>query len=311
MTQLPDTLKPGDDIAVQIAPVGNFPGYVRLPDGGRRPIVQRIDSAVIASVIANTGAAAEILVDRDHVSDSPGGSTEAMAWIHGLTFDPARGLVGILRPTDIGAEALANRRYRFLSPVFEVDLDGGGAAVPSRLISVALTNQPNLPVACVLNRAPADDTPVEDTRNPIMDKLREILGLQADAGDDAILEAVAALKTAVDEAKAAQEAAAAAALQAEAETVANANAGRIANRDQFIRLYIENKDFAAKLLAVVKAPPPPERVTNSAAAQRPATADVKPDVLSVYNSLSGRERRAYLREHAIEIENARREAKAD
>lgn len=307
MNSLPDTLKPGDEIEVQIAPHGSYPGSV-MEGGKRRDITQRLDPADIDRLVAACNSQAEILVDRDHASDAPGGSTEAMAWIHGLRHDPERGLVGILRPTDIGAEALANRRYRFLSPVIEIKLDGD-TAIPVGLLSVALTNTPNLPVACVLNRAPAANStvPVEDHQRIIMDKLRELLGLEAGAGDDAILEAVAALKTAVDEAKAAQEAAAAAALQAEAETVANANAGRIANRDQFIRLYIENKDFAAKLLAVVKAPPPPARVTNSAEARRPA-GDAASDVLAVYNSLSGRERRAYLREHAAEIEAARREA---
>jgi phage I-like protein len=300
MNSLPDTLKPGDEIEVQIAPHGSFPGSV-MQDGKRRDITQRLEPADIDRLVAACNPQAEILVDRDHASDAPGGSTEAMAWIHGLRHDPERGLVGILRPTDIGAEALANRRYRFLSPVIEITLDGD-TAIPVSLLSVALTNQPNLPVACVLNRAPAANStvPVEDHQRNIMDKLRELLGLEAEAGDDAILAAVTALKTASDEAAAAK-------VKAEAEAFADANADKIANRDAVVRLYIENRDAVQAAMAAIKAPPPPARVTNSAGAQRPA-AGAKPDVLATYNSLFGRERRAYLREHAAEIEAARREA---
>ena len=87
-----------------------------------------------------------------------------------------------------GAEAVSNRRLRFLSPVWPLDGEGR----PTHLKSVALTNTPRIPVAPVLNKAQPGDTNVEDTKeNETMDKIKEALGLAPEASEEEVLAAIA------------------------------------------------------------------------------------------------------------------------
>ena len=89
-----------------------------------------------------------------------GGSTRAAAWLTALREDPERGLMGTLR----------------------------------------FTNRPNIPVACLLNRAPdsVTDTVEQGTRLN-MEKIIEALGLEPGATEDDILAAIVALKAQLSE----------------------------------------------------------------------------------------------------------------
>jgi phage I-like protein len=303
MNTLPETIAPGESLEIQIAPHGGFPGILCGPKSeDRRRIVQHCTASALANV-ANAFKP-EVLVDRDHEAED-GGSTEAMAWVTALRHDPATGLMATIKFTDIGADAVSNRRYRFVSPVFDISQGPGDVVTPIALAGLAFTNRPNLPVQCVLNRADGANPsePVEQ-RKPNMDKIKEMLGLPPEADEAAIAEAIAALKSAVEAAKTA-------ALIAEAETVANANQAKICNSEGFVKLYVANRDYALQLLEVVKAlePAAPARVTNAADARTPQhIAADRGDVLAVYNSLQGAEKLRYLREHSLEIDAARRAA---
>lgn len=73
-----------------------------------------------------------ILVDFDHASEE-GERTEAAAWIESLRFDEESGLWGSFRFTDKGAEAISGRRYRFVSPVWDLDkVDAGRRGLEGR-----------------------------------------------------------------------------------------------------------------------------------------------------------------------------------
>lgn len=143
--ELPEKINPGDELEVQLAPIGEWPNVIEK-DGKQIEVTQRVTPAAVSRLVANF--AGEVLVDLDH--ESIGGGTEAAAWVTGLRADPEKGLVGTFRFTDKGAEAVSNRRYRFVSVAWI--LDEGGE--PCRLDSVALTNRPNLPVRPILNRKP-------------------------------------------------------------------------------------------------------------------------------------------------------------
>jgi phage I-like protein len=248
--QCPKEVKAGDTLDVQLSPYGHFPN---VTDDGT-PIVQCCDGAAFEHVVANFTD--EVLVDFEHDAET-GGPTTAAAWVQKVYVDPDKGLMATFKLTDLGAEALSQRRLRFLSPVWTLDEQYR----PECLISVGLTNKPNLPVRPLLNRAPGLQ-PVEDKgQTKMKEQLITALGLAPEATDEEILAAVQALVQRVEEADAA-------ALNAEAEAVADENKDLIANREAFKQLYVTNRDAAKAFLATLK---PIEKVSvcNRAAAKAP------------------------------------------
>lgn len=208
--QLPETVGSGDAIEVQICPVGDF---LNVRDG--RTVMQRCDAAALRAVAAGFGE--PVLVDFDHSSDE-GGSTEAAAWVESLSFGEGDGLTGLFRFTDKGAEAVSGRRYRFVSPVWTLGADGR----PTRLLRVALTNRPQIGGEPILNSISGDDPNPpeghpENRKDPSMDRLKEMLGLAADASDDDVIAAVSGLLSKVQNAEEEKK-------EAEAEAFANAHA---------------------------------------------------------------------------------------
>lgn len=247
---LPETVAAGDELEVQLSPFGDFPGLLE----GQR-MIQTCDQAAFERLVANF--AGEVLVDFEHKAEQ-GGDTQAAAWVQALRVDPKQGLMATFRFTDVGAEAVANRRLRFLSPVWTLTEDGR----PERLISVGLTNKPNLPVRPILNRAPGDSDVEEQKESQMKEQLIAALGLAPEATDDDVVAAVAALKQRCDE----QEAAA---LNEEAEQVAEENKDRIANKAAFKALYVKNREAAKAMLACL-APAAKPAVCNKAEARMPA-----------------------------------------
>ena len=203
------TVAPGETVpGVQLCPFGEYQGSQRI---------QICDRQAFEQVIADWqgGGEKEILMDFEHKSevDKIDSDTRAAAWISNLAIDDERGLVGDLKLTDEGADAVSNRRLRFLSPVWPLDDEGR----PTHLKSVALTNTPNIPVAPVLNKAQPGDTNVEDTKeNENMDKIKTALGLAPEASEEDVLNAVNALVQKNKDAEAA-------ALEKEADEFAEAN----------------------------------------------------------------------------------------
>ena len=152
---LPDReVKPGEVIAnVQICPIGDF------PNGDHQ---QHCTAEALQNVVKDwtDRGSKEILVDFEHNSEShePNSDTSAAAWVSNVRVDPERGLVGDFKLTDVGAEAVSNRRLRFLSVSWFVNKE---TREPIRITSIALTNKPNIPVEPVLNK----DGEVEEIEN--------------------------------------------------------------------------------------------------------------------------------------------------
>lgn len=278
--QCPKEVKAGDTLDVQLSPYGRFPN---VTDDGT-PIVQCCDDAAFEQVVANFTD--EVLVDFEHDAET-GGPTTAAAWVQKVYVDPDKGLMATFKLTDLGAEALSQRRLRFLSPVWTLDEQYR----PERLISVGLTNKPNLPVRPLLNRAPGLQN-VEDKGQPKMkEQLITALGLAPEATDEEILAAVQALVQRVEEADAA-------ALNAEAEAIADENKDLIANREAFKQLYVTNRDAAKALLATLK-PIEKGNVCNRAAAKAPKSfaesADADKAIAGKWKTMSpGVEKDAFL-----------------
>lgn len=295
---LPGTVRAGDTLAaVQICPFGEW-------QGGER--VQVCDRAAFEQVVAawRAGGAKEVLMDFEHASeaDRVDSDTRAAAWISNLAVDGERGLVGDLKFTDQGADAVANRRLRFLSPVWPLDADGR----PARLKSVALTNRPNIPVAPVLNKRfpdgpenPAAPGNPETKETSEMDKLKELLGLAPEATDEDVAAAVAKLVRAKKDAEAA-------ALEREADEFAQSNKAKL---DPAVckAQYIANKEACRAIVAAIpEAQDPPQVVLNKAKTPDAGTGGEAFDTCrEQMAALPPAERAAFYREHRADIDAGR------
>lgn len=286
---LPDKIGPGETLAgVQLCPFGEWPN-------GKT--VQVCDEAAFNKLVEawRAGGEREVLCDFEHRSEDPAltSDTQAAAWIGNIAVNKD-GLVGDLKFTANGAQAVSDRALRFLSPVWELDADGR----PCRLRSVALTNKPNIPVACVLNREPAPAVkPVEEeTKGPEMDKLKELLGLAPDASEEDVLAAVKALKEQNATLNKEKE-------DAEAESFAEEHKA-LCNKEALKKAYLLNKDAAQGLVAglVKSAPAKTEKaqtLLNKGQPTAPALKNKAQDGLAACKSPA--ERIAYVTAHAADF----------
>lgn len=138
-----------------------------------------------------------LLVDFDHFSTDSDKPSEAAGWITDLQNRDA-GLYAQIRWSDVGEAAVKGGRYRLVSPVFsatEVVRLENRRIRPLRLLSVALTNDPNLKGMVPLSNRAEPGSPA-DTQTPTkghMKSVTEKLGLSAEASEESILEAVTKL----------------------------------------------------------------------------------------------------------------------
>lgn len=246
-----------DEIWCQLCPFGVFPGVLNSTR-----VLQQCDRQAFDALVA--GFQPEVLVDSEHNSET-GGDTCAEAWVQELRVDNTDGLMARLKLTDVGAADLQHRRRRFLSPAWTLDASGR----PDKLLSVAMTNKPNIRMRPVLNTEapfPASTAGQPQERNPAMD-LKTIalaLGLPETATAEEVLAAVRGvqeMKARITELEKAQ-------LGAEADGVCNANKERIGDLVKFRELYVANKAFALQALDAMPKP----TVCNKAAGQKPDAA---------------------------------------
>lgn len=143
---LPDAVEQGKPFVIQLAPEGNYPQWVDDPDApdGRREVMQILDAEAIGTLVANFTD--KVLVDADHSSETSD-NTAAMGWVTRLYADPDKGLMAEVEPTSEGAEKINGKVYRFVSGAWTLGKDGR----PVELVSVGLTNKPNLPVSPMIN----------------------------------------------------------------------------------------------------------------------------------------------------------------
>ena len=131
---------------VQVTPCGEFPHV----GAGVTQVIDREACDRIAADFDGRKSEANfpgVLVDFDHFSLDTEKSSEAAGWISDLESRDT-GLWARVRWSDAGLAAVQGGRFRLVSPVFPApdaceDL-GGGKIRPVKLVSVALTNEPNI-----------------------------------------------------------------------------------------------------------------------------------------------------------------------
>jgi len=293
----PVEMKDGELTAwCHLAPFGEFPGMQ-----GDREVTQICDRAAFEQLLA--AFAPEVLVDFEHRAENTG-DTSAAAWVQQLEIRDD-GLWGLLRFTDAGAEAVRGRRLRFLSPVWPLDADGR----PAALKSVALTNTPNFTLRPVLNKAAPGGETQQTPKGHNMKELAALYGLPETATEAEILAAAKAAKEKADALETRLAELEKAALETEAEKAAEENAAKIANKETFKELYVANKDFALRMLEAVKAPPA-QPVLNKSDARKPRDVfgPAVQNKLAQYREMpGGKEKDAFLRDHAAELLRLERE----
>ncbi|MGE4296944.1 MAG: phage protease [Desulfovibrionaceae bacterium] len=172
---------------VELPATGGAPEWVQLiPVGavnGRDGRAWRLDNPD-QLIAAFQAAGMDAPIDWEHATElaAPGGGeAPAAGWITALEVREGA-LWGRVEWTPRGAEQVARREYRYLSPVF-FWLKASGQIVS--LASAALTNKPNLRLAA-LNRS-AHQPPMEE---PMDLRLLQALGLPATASLEDVLTAI-------------------------------------------------------------------------------------------------------------------------
>lgn len=158
---------------VHLAPAGTFSGV-----DGRGPF--RIEDT--AAFIVDSMKAGKLPIDENHATDlaaGNGGPSPARGWIVAMEAR-SDGIWGQVEWTGSGRSLVEDKAYRGISPVLLTAKDGGRVL---RILRAALTNDPNLNLTSLHSRSNSMD---------LLAKLRQALGLQSDAAEDAVLTSVSA-----------------------------------------------------------------------------------------------------------------------
>ena len=180
---------------------------------------QNLTPEVLAGVAAAGVPAEGLPIDRDHLSLDARNSTEALGWVRELAMCGGN-LAARIEWTPLGLPLIQGRIYKHFSTVYPPDAEqvASGVYTPTRLIGLALTNQPNNKEGQppISNRGLA-----ENQNKKTMDYPAELLAalrLAEGASDEEVMGAVDALNKRVADAEAAG---AAAAADAEADKLVN------------------------------------------------------------------------------------------
>lgn len=296
----------------QLAPLGEYPNTT---DDGRA-VVQVVDKRaceLMANRFAQEAAKpgfSGLLVDFDHGSLNKYRSSRAAAWIAGVQVRPD-GLYVQNRWTGSGKAAVEGGDFRFLSPVFPENACenlGGGRLRPMALAGAAVTNDPNMKGMAPLTNRGHDAA--EDKEQKMHEKLTKLLGLTADAADDAIEAKAGMLVNRAKEADALQARVTELEQQqlaAQVETDLAEFAPVIANRDEVKAQLLANREGTLKVLRGLKKPEtkpetkPEGMLPNRRDGKAPAG-----DPGSGADSAAGTQKAAAIRNRAAEIRQTER-----
>ena len=182
------------DLSAALTPEGQAPDWVELiPAGpvvigrdGRRWLFDEPSQQLVVSSF--TSRAIDLPIDWEHATQlkaPKGEEAPAGAWIKALEIRDGA-LWGRVEWNARAALQVANREYRFLSPVFDYDPDSTRIAL---LVSAGITNKPNF-LLTALNH----ENPNPEASMPLSAVLAAALGLTVDDSEDKALAAITQLK---------------------------------------------------------------------------------------------------------------------
>jgi len=149
-----------------------------------------------------------ILVDREHFSEDPDKTSDAMAWATDIRQNPDGSIWTKWTFTPKGKELWDTKTLVNRSPCFEChpnvkDIKSATRFIPTRLVSIGMTNTPHFESLSALAAAKSA-AEAKNKENTNMEKITEALGLKPEATEDEVLAAIKALsdKASAAEAKA-------------------------------------------------------------------------------------------------------------
>ena len=185
---------------LRLLPAGNFRSWDGRPQDVATWVMTDEDGArLVAEAAARTS---DRVVDYEHATirraKASGDKAPAAGWFRQLEWRPGDGLWALgVQWTAQAARHIAEREYRYLSPVFSYDKTSGRVL---SLLHASLTNDPGLDGLTDLAALAAElfappSTTQEQSMPETLKKLLAALGLQDTATEAEALSAVAALKT--------------------------------------------------------------------------------------------------------------------
>jgi len=301
-----------------------FPAYGRYPVGG---LIE--DAAEDAEFVFDEASAKDIidafnaekaeradwpgvLVDREHFSRDRDKCSDAMAWATDIRQDEDGSIWTKWEFTRAGRELWESKTLVNRSPCFACRAEGKDYR-PLRLISIGMTNTPHFKELSNLAAARAAEVNNTPKENPGMDKLKELLGLNADASEEDVLASARALQERASAAEAetaqAREACKAAETQLralECDAFVSEHKDQIADEAACREAFMANPDMARKLVAACsKAPEAPKQTVLAPAKAVPEKKDGAQfaSAREQMNTLPPSERGKFYREHKAEIDN--------
>jgi len=137
-----------------------------------------------------------LVIDENHATDlaaPKGGSSPAMGWMTNLRTREGGSIWADVEWTKRGSQAVLNKEYSFISPVFLHD-DQGEITV---VLRAGLTNSPNLQLPALNAEHGSDGKPEKNNTEVSMNKeLCAALGLSENATEAEVIAAVKALNAA-------------------------------------------------------------------------------------------------------------------
>jgi len=238
---------------IQIAPYGKFPGV--CTDGTE--VVQVVTPDIAAELARSFNS--DRLVDFEHWSSRRDGDTSAAAWMKKLEARED-GLYALMDWSGKGREAIANKVYRFFSPVFDLRIAGksGGKTLvePVAVGGGGLTNRPQIKaIRPIVNKeTTSGKSPDNPNGGERMKEVAKLLGLDENADEAAIAEAVKSVQNRAQAAEERAEQIENKALEAEAARFVADRAAQISDPEKVKQQYIENKDATVALFGSLKKP---------------------------------------------------------
>lgn len=156
---------------IEIAKVGEYNGS----DKDGNPIKENLTEESLKAIVDEVNSTGrEILVDKQHNSMKQGLERDdsACGWLKALSFRNGS-IFGKCFWTKLGRELVDSRILRFISPVFHLN----GEGVPTKLVNVALVNQPALSdINPVINSQPTElkeESIITMTKEELVDLIKE------------------------------------------------------------------------------------------------------------------------------------------
>ena len=167
----------------QVLPVG------KIEINGEKPV--HLDEQGAQEIIAAFKTRGnDMVIDYEHQTLSEA-QAPAAGWIKDLVWKGKEGLWAIVEWTQKAKDYLDNREYRYFSPVMALRATDRSII---KLINVALTNTPatnNLrPIVAKLQM---DLSTTNDKEDNMLEKLKKMLGLAADAAEEKVTDAIEVL----------------------------------------------------------------------------------------------------------------------